>query len=167
MKTWRVRGIGWIVWEMTIFSGSSLWIVAGEPGRLTKAQGRLREVEEFSFHKKKSCRVRRKVPRIEQQLGIKASSEDIMSEEAVCLATGRNSDRHKGNEFVKALDKDGEFFKYICRFYPDISLEIITAGVFDGPNIKRFLNDKSFLITMNGIEEAAWSGFKAVVHGIF
>ncbi|UYV65005.1 hypothetical protein LAZ67_3002781 [Cordylochernes scorpioides] len=47
----------------------------------------------------------------------------------------------------------------------DISLEKIKAGVFDGPQIKRLLNDKNFLKTMNGIEEAAWSGFKAVVHG--
>ncbi|UYV66646.1 hypothetical protein LAZ67_4002439 [Cordylochernes scorpioides] len=47
----------------------------------------------------------------------------------------------------------------------DISLEKIKAGVFDGPQIKRLLNDKIFIITKNGIEEAAWSGFKAVVQG--
>ncbi|UYV78908.1 hypothetical protein LAZ67_17000237 [Cordylochernes scorpioides] len=37
--------------------------------------------------------------------------------------------------------------------------------VFDRLQIKRLLNDQKFLITMNGIEEAAWSGFKAVLHG--
>ncbi|UYV82105.1 hypothetical protein LAZ67_21000844 [Cordylochernes scorpioides] len=37
----------------------------------------------------------------------------------------------------------------------NISLEKLKAGVFDGPQIKRLLNDKHFLITTNGIEEAA------------
>ncbi|UYV68576.1 hypothetical protein LAZ67_6000124 [Cordylochernes scorpioides] len=32
-------------------------------------------------------------------------------------------------QFVKALDKDGECFKYMCLFFPDISLEKIKAGV--------------------------------------
>ncbi|UYV78738.1 hypothetical protein LAZ67_16002611 [Cordylochernes scorpioides] len=49
----------------------------------------------------------------------------------------------------------------------DISLEKIKAGVFDETQFKRLLNDKYFPIIMNGIEEAAWSGFKAVVHGFF
>ncbi|UYV67628.1 hypothetical protein LAZ67_5001402 [Cordylochernes scorpioides] len=50
-------------------------------------------------------------------------------------------------------------------FFLDNSLEKIKEGVFDGPQIKRLLNDEYFLITMNGIEEAALSGIKAVVHG--
>ncbi|UYV73884.1 hypothetical protein LAZ67_11001261 [Cordylochernes scorpioides] len=49
----------------------------------------------------------------------------------------------------------------------NISREKIKEGVFDGPRIKRLLNNKNVLITMNGIQEAAWSGFKAVVHGNF
>ncbi|UYV84641.1 hypothetical protein LAZ67_X002935 [Cordylochernes scorpioides] len=44
---------------------------------------------------------------------------------------------------------------YSTDIAPYISLEKIRAEVFNGPQIKRPLNDKNILITMNGIEEAA------------
>ena len=38
-------------------------------------------------------------------------------------------------QFVKALDKEGEYFKYLCTKYPWLTYEKIKAGIFDGPQI--------------------------------
>ena len=36
-------------------------------------------------------------------------------------------------QFVKALEKDGDCFRYICIKFPGLSIEKLKAGVFDGP----------------------------------
>ena len=36
-------------------------------------------------------------------------------------------------QFVKALDKNGDCFKYICKTFPGLSDEKKKTGVFDGP----------------------------------
>ncbi|UYV67637.1 hypothetical protein LAZ67_5001415 [Cordylochernes scorpioides] len=66
----------------------------------------------------------------------------------------------KQDEELLAKIKRNEPTRRRCQH---ISLKKIKAGVVDGPQIKRLLNDNFFLITMNVIEEA-WSGFKAVIH---
>src|SRR5678815_5299449 len=38
-------------------------------------------------------------------------------------------------QFVRALDKDDECFKYICRFFPGLSMEKLKAGIFSGLQI--------------------------------
>ena len=38
-------------------------------------------------------------------------------------------------QFVKALDKEGECFKYFCKAFPRLSSEKLKAGIFDGPQI--------------------------------
>jgi len=38
-------------------------------------------------------------------------------------------------QFVKALDKDGRCFNYICKMFPGLSSEKLKQGVFDGPDI--------------------------------
>ena len=35
-------------------------------------------------------------------------------------------------QFIKALDKDGNCYKYICETFPRVSGEKLKAGVFDG-----------------------------------
>ena len=35
-------------------------------------------------------------------------------------------------QFVKALDKQGDFFYYIRRTFPGLSDEKVKAGIFDG-----------------------------------
>ena len=37
-------------------------------------------------------------------------------------------------QFVKALEKDGDCFRYICIKFPGLSIEKLKAGVFDGPS---------------------------------
>ena len=44
-------------------------------------------------------------------------------------------------QLMKALDKDGECFKYICRSFPGLSIEKLKAGIFDGPGIRKLMQD--------------------------
>jgi len=38
-------------------------------------------------------------------------------------------------QFVKALNKDGNCFEYICTEFPGSTIEKLKAGIFDGPQI--------------------------------
>ena len=62
-------------------------------------------------------------------------------------------------QFVKALNKDGDCFKYICKVFPRLSSEKLKAGIFDKPQIRQLIKDKHFAICMNDIELAAWTSF--------
>ncbi|KAI6647416.1 hypothetical protein LOD99_12412 [Oopsacas minuta] len=39
-------------------------------------------------------------------------------------------------QFVKALNKDGTCFNYLCSVYRGLSIEKLKAGIFDGPQIR-------------------------------
>ena len=39
-------------------------------------------------------------------------------------------------QFVKALEKDGDCFKYICMKFPGLIIEKLKAENFDGPQIQ-------------------------------
>ena len=66
-------------------------------------------------------------------------------------------------QLVNALDKDGECFKYICRSFPGLSIEKFKAGIFDGPEIQKVMQDENFILSMNLLEADAWRGFVGVV----
>lgn len=68
-------------------------------------------------------------------------------------------------QFVKALDRDGTCFSYICSQFPGLSNEKLKAGIFDGPQIRKLIKDENFLSHMTEVEAAAWSSFTAVVKG--
>ena len=36
-------------------------------------------------------------------------------------------------QFVKALEKDSDCFKYICMKFPGLTIEKLQAGISDGP----------------------------------
>ena len=55
----------------------------------------------------------------------------------------------------KALDKDGECFRYICLSFPGLSLEKLKAGIFDGPDIRKLMKDDNFPLSMNKLEADA------------
>ena len=57
--------------------------------------------------------------------------------------------------FVKALDKNGDAFKYLEKEFPQISEAKLKAGIFIGPQIKQLLNDSKFLTTMKTVEKNA------------
>ena len=66
-------------------------------------------------------------------------------------------------QFVKDLDKEGECFKYLCTKFPRLTYEKIKAGIFDGPQIRFFVKDQTFISTMKKEELNAWKAFCDVV----
>ncbi|XP_061443081.1 uncharacterized protein LOC133365351 isoform X1 [Rhineura floridana] len=66
-------------------------------------------------------------------------------------------------QFVKALDKDGDCFKYICRSFLGLTMEKLKAGIFDGPKIRELINDLNFTKFMNDVEASAWCSYVSVV----
>ena len=67
-------------------------------------------------------------------------------------------------QFVKALNKEGNCFEYICRTFPGLSNEKLKAGIFDGPQIRKLLKDTNFVNSMNSVEAATWNAFTEVVN---
>ena len=66
-------------------------------------------------------------------------------------------------QLVKALDKDGECFKYIYRSFPGLSIEKLKAGIFDAPDIRKLMQDENFILSMNPLEADAWQDFAVAV----
>ena len=66
-------------------------------------------------------------------------------------------------QFVKALDKGGRCFRYLCSKFHGISDEKLKAGVFDGPQIRQLMRDSEFVKEMTRDESRAWNAFTVVV----
>ena len=66
-------------------------------------------------------------------------------------------------QFVKALPKDGETFKYLSTKFPLLSQGKLKEGVFVGSDIRKLMKDNNFENVMNGVERLAWSSFKDIV----
>lgn len=65
--------------------------------------------------------------------------------------------------FVKALKKDGDSFRYLKTVFPNLSDAKIKEGVFVGPQIKKLLNDSKFVSILSVDEAEAWNSFRCVV----
>jgi len=59
---------------------------------------------------------------------------------------------------LKALDKDGDCFRHICAKCPGLTIEKLKAGNFDGPQIRKLINDHSY---------PTWSVFVDIVKNLF
>ena len=66
-------------------------------------------------------------------------------------------------QFAKALYKEGSCFQYIITSFPSASKEKITAGVFEGPQIRKLVKDPNFILYANDVEANAWKSFATVV----
>ena len=66
-------------------------------------------------------------------------------------------------QFVRALDKDGNCFKYIAERFSHLSNEMKIAGIFDGPQIRQLVRDGNFSNSMSSIEKCAWIAFVDVI----
>lgn len=66
-------------------------------------------------------------------------------------------------QFVKALPKDGDTFKYLASKFPRLSEAKLKEGVFVGPDIRKLMRDDIFDTKMKEIERSAWQSFKEVV----
>ena len=52
-------------------------------------------------------------------------------------------------QFEKALDTDGNCFKYLCESFPALSYEKIKAGLFDGLQTRQLMKADAFPNSMN------------------
>lgn len=66
-------------------------------------------------------------------------------------------------QFVTALNTDGRCFKYLEKKFPEKSDAKLKGGIFDGPQIRKLINDDDFIKTMTKLEKDAWVSFKDVV----
>ncbi len=67
-------------------------------------------------------------------------------------------------QFVKALNKDGNCYKYIKATFPNLSDAKTKEGVFVGPDIRKLMKDDEFEKSMTKTEKNAWFSFKEVVY---
>jgi hypothetical protein len=65
--------------------------------------------------------------------------------------------------FVKALSKDSDAFKYVCEMFPKLSYAKVKEGIFVGPQIRKLIADEQFDNILDATERNAWSAFKSVV----
>ncbi|GBN98623.1 hypothetical protein AVEN_35122-1 [Araneus ventricosus] len=66
-------------------------------------------------------------------------------------------------QFVKALPKEGECFKYLCDQFPCLSEAKLKEGVFMGREIRKIMKDENFETKMETFERKAWESFKLVI----
>ena len=60
-------------------------------------------------------------------------------------------------QFVKALDKHGNCFNYIVKKFPGLSMEKLKAGIFDGPQIRKLIQDQAFTFHLKVLPETHMS----------
>lgn len=65
-------------------------------------------------------------------------------------------------QFVKSLPKDGETFLHLQTVFPRLSEAKIKAGVFNGPDICKFMKNNEFIGKMTSSEKSAWLSLKSV-----
>ena len=65
-------------------------------------------------------------------------------------------------QFFMALKTESECFQLIITALAGLSLEKITGGVFDGPQIRTLIRDDQFIAKMTALERAACLSFVAV-----
>ena len=62
-------------------------------------------------------------------------------------------------QFVKALNKNDDCFSYIVKTFPGLSTEKLNAGIFDGPQIRKLMQDQTFTDHMRVAQRAAWCSY--------
>jgi hypothetical protein len=64
---------------------------------------------------------------------------------------------------VKALQRDGNCFKYLCSKFSGLSEAKLKEGIFVGPDTRKLISDEMFETAMLNVEREAWIAFKDVV----
>ena len=65
-------------------------------------------------------------------------------------------------QFIKALDKEGACFEYICKAFPGVTIEKLKNGIFDGSDTRKLIKDQNVITSMNELESKTWRSFVAV-----
>ncbi|KAI6661755.1 hypothetical protein LOD99_9889 [Oopsacas minuta] len=68
-------------------------------------------------------------------------------------------------QFVKALDFEGESFQEIRAMFPKLSDDKLKGGIFVGPQITTMLKSRTVEDKMTETERRAWQAFRDVVNG--
>ena len=68
--------------------------------------------------------------------------------------------------FVKEMDREGSGFVFLQKF-PQISMEKLKAGIFDGPQIIEPMKDPMFDEQLSKAELSFWWSLKSVVINFF
>jgi 2-hydroxy-3-keto-5-methylthiopentenyl-1-phosphate phosphatase len=66
-------------------------------------------------------------------------------------------------QFVKALDENGQYFKYLCTKFTDLSNAKLKEVIFIRPQIRSLCKGTDFQNSMNVVERNAWTAFKSVI----
>ncbi|GBL69401.1 hypothetical protein AVEN_35913-1, partial [Araneus ventricosus] len=66
-------------------------------------------------------------------------------------------------QFVKALPKEGECFKYLCDQFPGLPEAKLKEGVFVGPDIRKMMKDENFELKIEKNERKTWKSFNLVI----
>ena len=66
-------------------------------------------------------------------------------------------------QFVKALNLEGDCFKYLCGVFPGTAYEKLKACIFDCPQIRKLINDHNFKQPILKVESDAWEAFVSVL----
>ncbi|GBN56316.1 hypothetical protein AVEN_16018-1 [Araneus ventricosus] len=67
-------------------------------------------------------------------------------------------------QFLKALPKEGQRFKYFCDQFLGLSEAKLKEGAFVGPDIRKIMKDENFETKMETNERKAWESFKLVIN---
>jgi hypothetical protein len=66
-------------------------------------------------------------------------------------------------QFVKALQREENCFKYLCSKFPGLSEAKLKEGSFVGPDIRKLISDEMFETTMSNVEIEAWIALKDII----
>ena len=64
---------------------------------------------------------------------------------------------------MKTLDKNGDCFNYIAKTFTGLSMEKLNAGIFDGLQIHKLMQAKTFTARMTVAERASWCSYVSVI----
>ena len=65
--------------------------------------------------------------------------------------------------FVKAMNREGQAFKYLREKFPYLPDSKIKEGIV-GPQIRQLVKDPTFDLVLEGREKEAWGTLKRVIH---
>ena len=66
--------------------------------------------------------------------------------------------------FIKALNKESQVFIFLVTKFPKVSDAKISAGIFDGPQIRMLMKDHNFPSVMTQAEKITWESFKSLTN---
>jgi hypothetical protein len=70
-------------------------------------------------------------------------------------------------QFVKALQRGGNCFRYLCSKFSGLSEAKLKERIFVGPDIRKLILDEMFETTMSRVQREAWIALKDIIRKFF